>query len=34
MACLDFSIAKGGVLCAYRFDGERELEADRLCWVS
>jgi hypothetical protein len=33
-ACLDFSIAKGGVLCAYRFDGETELHADRLHWVS
>jgi hypothetical protein len=34
MACLDFSIAKGGVLCAYRFDGETELDASKLQWVS
>jgi hypothetical protein len=33
-ACLDFSIAKGGVLCAYRFDGEAELETSRLHWVA
>lgn len=25
VACLDFSIAKGGLLCAYRWDGEHEL---------
>lgn len=31
--CLDFSIAKGGVLCAYRFDGERRLDASKLLWV-
>jgi hypothetical protein len=34
MACLDFSIAKGGVLCAYRFDGEAKLDASKLCWVT
>lgn len=32
-ACLDFSIARGGVLCAYRFDGESRLDPDRLVWV-
>lgn len=32
-ACLDFSIAKGGVLCAYRFDGEARLDPSRLVWV-
>ena len=28
VACLDFSVAKGGFLCAYRWDGERELGED------
>lgn len=32
-ACIDFSIAKGGVLTAYRFDGEKELRNDKLVWV-
>ncbi|TVQ49888.1 MAG: diadenosine tetraphosphatase, partial [Saprospirales bacterium] len=32
--CLDFSVAKGGVLAAYRFDGERELSPEKLVWVS
>lgn len=31
--CLDYSVAKGGVLTAYRFDGEQELEAGKLLWV-
>jgi hypothetical protein len=34
LTCLDFSIAKGGALCGYRFDGESELQAARLRWVS
>jgi hypothetical protein len=34
LTCLDFSIAKGGVLCGYRFDGESELQTPRLRWVS
>ncbi len=33
IACLDFSVAKGGLLCAYRFDGESELSADRFVTV-
>ncbi len=33
IACLDYSIADGGVLCAYRFDGERTLTADRFVCV-
>ena len=33
-ACLDFSIARHGVLCAYRFDGERDLAASKLVWVA
>lgn len=32
-ACLDFSIAKGGVLAAYRYDGEEKLRAEKLLWV-
>ena len=32
--CLDFSVAKGGVLTAYRWSGERELQAGNLVWVS
>jgi hypothetical protein len=32
--CLDYSIANGGVLCAYRFDGEQELDASKLVWVA
>lgn len=31
--CLDFSVAKNGVLTAYRFDGESQLSADKLVWV-
>ncbi|MEQ8705829.1 MAG: metallophosphoesterase [Phaeodactylibacter sp.] len=31
--CLDYSVAKGGVLTAYRFDGERELNGGKLVWV-
>ncbi len=31
--CLDFSIAKGGVLAAYRFDGEERLDSRKLVWV-
>ncbi len=29
VACLDWSVARGGVLCAYRWDGERALDAGR-----
>jgi hypothetical protein len=32
-ACLDYSVAKGGPLLAYRFDGERELASEKLAWV-
>lgn len=31
--CLDFSVAKGGVLCAYRFDGEQVLDPAKLVFV-
>jgi hypothetical protein len=33
-ACLDFSVAKDGVLCAYRFDGEAILDPENLVWVA
>lgn len=29
VACVDYSVAKGGPLVAYRFDGEAELSADK-----
>lgn len=29
VACLDWSVAKGGFLCAYRWDGERALDAGK-----
>ncbi len=32
-ACLDYSIAKGGKLVAYRWDGEPELDSSKLRWV-
>ena len=33
IACVDWSIAKGGFLCAYRWDGERELDAGKFVWA-
>jgi len=35
IACLDYSIAgkHGGKLCAYRFDGEKRLHAEKFVWV-
>lgn len=32
-SCLDFSVAKGGVLTAYRWSGEAVLSSDNLVWV-
>ena len=32
--CLDYSVAKGGQLVGYRWDGEQVLSADKLVWVS
>jgi hypothetical protein len=32
-ACLDYSVAKGGPLVAYRWDGETELRTEKLVWV-
>ena len=36
IACLDWSVASklpSAKLCAYRFDGERELQQQKLIWV-
>ncbi len=33
VACLDYSVAKKGPLCAYRWDGERKLETGRFVCV-
>lgn len=33
VACVDYSVAKGGPLVAYRFDGEPELSADKFVAV-
>lgn len=32
VACVDWSVAKGGFLCAYRWDGERELDPAKFVW--
>ena len=34
VACTDYSVARGGKLVAYRWDGERVLSADKFRWVS
>ncbi|MEW4565914.1 metallophosphoesterase [Bremerella sp. JC770] len=34
VACVDYSVAKGGFLCAYRWDGEQELSDDKFIFVS
>lgn len=34
VACLDFSVAKGGFLCAYRWNGEKKLRSENFVWVS
>lgn len=33
LACLDYSAVKFGRLVAYRYDGERELRAEKFVWV-
>jgi hypothetical protein len=33
VGCLDFSVAKGGQLCAYRWDGEQELDDQKFVSV-
>jgi hypothetical protein len=34
VACLDFSVAKGGFLCAYRWQGEQKLTNKHFVWVA
>ncbi len=34
MCCLDYSVARGDKLVAYRYDGEDELSNDKLVWVN
>ena len=33
VACLDYSVAKGGFLCAYRWHGEQKLSNENFVWV-
>ncbi|WP_166819782.1 metallophosphoesterase [Thalassoroseus pseudoceratinae] len=33
ICCLDWSVAKDGMLCGYRWDGEAELSEDKFVWV-
>lgn len=33
VACVDYSVGKGGKLVAYRWDGEPELDAGKFAWV-
>jgi hypothetical protein len=33
VACVDWSVAKGGFLCAYRWGGESKLNNDNFVWV-
>lgn len=33
VACVDYSVAKGGFLCAYRWDGEQELLDEKFLFV-
>lgn len=34
VACLDYSVAKGGYLCAYRWQGEKTLSNENFVWVN
>jgi hypothetical protein len=34
VACLDYRVAKGGLLCAYRWDGEKKLTDEHFVWVA
>ena len=34
VCCLDYSIGKKDKLVAYRFEGENELEEEKLVWVN
>jgi hypothetical protein len=33
VACVDWSVAKGGFLCAYQWDGEQKLDAGKFVWI-
>ncbi|HVJ82339.1 MAG TPA: metallophosphoesterase [Planctomycetia bacterium] len=33
VACIDYSVAKGGFLCAYRWNGEKQLSNENFVWV-
>jgi hypothetical protein len=33
VACLDYSVAKGGFLCAYRWSGEQQLTNENFVWI-
>lgn len=33
VACLDYSVAKGGFLCAYRWNGEQQLSNEKFVWI-
>lgn len=33
VACTDYSVAKGGKLVAYRWDGESKLSEEKFCWA-
>ena len=33
VACLDYSVAKGGFLCAYRWSGEQKVNNENFVWV-
>jgi hypothetical protein len=33
IACVDWSVAKGGFLCAYRWDGEQTLDESKFVWT-
>lgn len=33
VACVDYSVARGGDLCAYRWSGERILSDDQFVWI-
>ena len=33
VACVDYSVAKGGFLCAYRWNGEQKLDNNNFIWT-
>lgn len=33
VACLHYSVAKGGFLCAYRWNGEQTLSNENFVWA-